>query len=79
MEEGVVTARGLAGGEKVETLPQDPIALHDNLRGRQPGHDAARGMARRLAATFEATKAKTIREPDDRVTSSLRLSAETRV
>jgi hypothetical protein len=31
MEEGVVTTRGFAGGEKIETLPQDPIALHDNL------------------------------------------------
>jgi hypothetical protein len=30
MEEGVVTARGFAGGEKIETLPQDPKALHDN-------------------------------------------------
>src|SRR5215210_945230 len=30
MENGVVPACGLAGGEKIEALPQDPITLHHN-------------------------------------------------
>src|ERR671918_71532 len=30
MEDGVVTRRGFARGEKIETLAQDPIALHDD-------------------------------------------------
>src|SRR5215210_5508779 len=30
MEEGVVATRSLAGGEKIETLPQDPKTLHDD-------------------------------------------------
>jgi hypothetical protein len=36
MEDGVATIRGLAGGEKIDPLPQDPEALHDVPIGDDP-------------------------------------------